>query len=81
VWNQSSTGKLLAAIEKECGSFATFQEHFTAKGMGRFGSGWAWLVKNADGSVTLSDTPNQDTPLLEGKTPIWDWMSGNTHII
>ena len=64
------TGALLKAIEKECGSFETFQEHFTAKAMGRFGSGWAWLVKEADGRVTLTDTPNQDSPKMDNKTPI-----------
>ncbi|MFN9905388.1 MAG: superoxide dismutase, partial [bacterium] len=37
---------------------------------GRFGSGWAWLVKNADGSVEVTSSPNQDSPLMDGKTPI-----------
>ena len=64
------TGALLEAIVKSCGDFATFKEHFSAKGVGRFGSGWVWLVKETDGGVTITDTPNQDTPLMEGKTPI-----------
>lgn len=63
-------GALAKAIDKAFGSFATFQEQFTAKGMGRFGSGWAWMVKEKDGSVFLTDTPNQDTPVMDGKTPI-----------
>jgi Fe-Mn family superoxide dismutase len=63
-------GALLKAIEKEYGSFAAFQEHFTAKALGRFGSGWAWLVKESDGAVSLTDTANQDTPLSEGKIPL-----------
>jgi len=64
------TGKLLEAIHESCGDMATFKEHFTAKAMGRFGSGWAWLVKEQDGRVTIMDTPNQDSPVMEGKTPI-----------
>lgn len=67
--NQPS-GALLDAITRECGSFETFKEHFSARGMGRFGSGWVWLVKESDGSVKIVDTPNQDNPLMEGKTPI-----------
>lgn len=62
-------GALLTAIEKECGSFETFREHFAAKAMGRFGSGWVWLVKENNG-VKIVDTPNQDTPIMEKKTPI-----------
>lgn len=60
-------GPLLAAINKSCGDIKTFQEHFTAKALARFGSGWVFLVKEMDGSVTIVDTPNQDTPLFEGK--------------
>ncbi len=64
------SGALLDAIIRECGSFETFKEHFSTKGMGRFGSGWVWLVKESDGSVKIVDAPNQDNPLMEGKTPI-----------
>lgn len=64
------TGNLAAAIDKAFGSFDTFKEKFSAAGVGRFGSGWAWLVKTADGGVEITSTPNQDNPLMEGKTAI-----------
>ncbi len=65
--SKEPTGKLLEALKKECGDFNTFKEHFTAKGVGRFGSGWVWLVKESDGSVKIVDTPNQDNPVMDGK--------------
>ncbi|MCB9457119.1 MAG: superoxide dismutase [Anaerolineaceae bacterium] len=64
------TGDLANAINAAFGSFAAFQEKFAAAGATRFGSGWAWLVAEKDGSVSVTSTPNQDTPLMEGKTPI-----------
>lgn len=64
------TGDLASAINAAFGSFAAFQEKFSAAGATRFGSGWAWLVAEKDGSVSVTSTPNQDTPLMEGKTPI-----------
>lgn len=64
------TDELAAAITSAFGSFAEFQEKFKAAGLGRFGSGWAWLVAAADGSLTIMSTPNQDNPLMEGKTAI-----------
>jgi Fe-Mn family superoxide dismutase len=63
-------GDLAAAINSAFGSFAAFKEQFAARAAGQFGSGWAWLVAESDGSVTVTSTPNQDTPLMEGKTPI-----------
>ena len=63
-------GNLAAAIDSAFGGFDTFKEKFAAAGVGRFGSGWAWLVKNADGSVAITSTPNQDTPVMEGKFPV-----------
>lgn len=63
------TGKLGEAIASTFGDFSSFQEKFSAAGMGRFGSGWAWLVVH-DGKLDIVDTPNQDSPLTEGKTPI-----------
>lgn len=62
-------GKLAEAIKDAFGSFEAFQEKFTAAAKGRFGSGWAWLVVD-DGKLKIMDTPNQDTPLMEGLTPI-----------
>lgn len=66
-------GKLLDAINSAFGSFDALKERFTASGMARFGSGWAWLAVDlpaGGGKLAITDTPNQDTPLTEGKTPI-----------
>ena len=62
-------GALADAINSAFGSFAEFQSAFSAAAAGRFGSGWAWLVAEG-GAVSITSTPNQDTPLMEGKTPI-----------
>lgn len=59
-------GELKKAIEERFGDFATFQEKFEERGLGRFGSGWVWLLND----LTIVDTPNQDTPLMEGKRAI-----------
>lgn len=61
------TGALLEAINQNCGDFITFKDHFSAKALSRFGSGWVWLIKEANGSVQIVDTPNQDNPIMEGK--------------
>ena len=63
------TGKLLEAISSTFGDFEKFQEKFSAAGLGRFGSGWVWLVSDK-GVLSIMDTPNQDSPLMEQKTPI-----------
>ena len=63
------TGELADAIEKELGGFEKFKSDFAAAAAGRFGSGWAWLVVN-NGKPEITSTPNQDSPLTEGKTPI-----------
>lgn len=60
------TGALGTAITSTFGSFAAFKEQFQAAGVGRFGSGWAWLV-SANGALSIMSTPNQDNPLMEGK--------------
>ncbi len=64
------TGNLGAAITAAFGSYDAFKEKFAAAGVGRFGSGWAWLVKNSDGTVAITSSPNQDTPVMEGKTVV-----------
>ncbi len=64
------TGKLAEAIKSAFGSFAQFKEKFTASAMGRFGSGWAWLVKTPESKLEIYSTANQDTPLSEGKQPL-----------
>ncbi|RLQ98215.1 superoxide dismutase SodA [Falsibacillus albus] len=63
------TGELADAIESKFGSFDKFKDEFAAAAAGRFGSGWAWLVVN-NGELEVTSTPNQDSPLMEGKTPI-----------
>ena len=63
-------GNVATAINTAFGSFDAFKEKFAAAAAGRFGSGWAWLVKNADGTVEITSTPNQDTPVMQGKNPI-----------
>jgi Fe-Mn family superoxide dismutase len=64
------SGRLAEAIRSTFGSFASFQEQIEKAGMGRFGSGWAWLSKQSDGSLAIHSTPNQDTPLAEGMFPV-----------
>jgi len=81
-WNHSLFWKLMApnaggepggelgeAISATFGSFGTFKEQLQAAGVGRFGSGWAWLV-SAGGVLSIMSTPNQDNPLMEGKHAI-----------
>jgi len=63
-------GKLGAAIASTFGSFAAFKQEIEKAGLGRFGSGWAWLSKKADGSLLVHSTPNQDTPLADGLFPV-----------
>ena len=62
-------GKLADALKSTFGSFDTFKEKLTAAGMGRFGSGWAWLVAHA-GKLDIISTPNQDSPVMEGQYPV-----------
>lgn len=63
-------GELAKAIENAFGSFARFQEQFISTAMGVFGSGWAWLTVDRNKQLRIEPTPNQDTPLSEGRTPI-----------
>ncbi len=76
-WNSLSpngggepTGALAAAIVQAFGSFENFKAEFTKTAVTTFGSGWAWLVKNADGSLALVSTSNAGCPLTAGQTPL-----------
>ena len=62
-------GRIGAAIDSTFGDFEKFQTAFAAAAMGQFGSGWAWLVADS-GKLVITSTPNQDTPLSSGKTPL-----------
>ncbi|MEW5596875.1 superoxide dismutase [Peribacillus frigoritolerans] len=63
------TGVVAEAINKAFGSYDQFKDQFTKVATGRFGSGWAWLVVD-NGQLAITSTPNQDSPLMEGKKPI-----------
>ncbi|MDZ4259495.1 MAG: superoxide dismutase [Gemmatimonadales bacterium] len=63
-------GALTTAIDAAFGSVDSLKEQFTKAGMTRFGSGWAWLSVGADGRLLVESSPNQDTPVMEGRTPI-----------
>jgi Fe-Mn family superoxide dismutase len=63
-------GALGDAIATTFGSFDAFKEKFQAAGATRFGSGWAWLAMTKDGKLEVTSTPNQDTPIMDGKTPL-----------
>ena len=63
-------GKLAEAINKTFGNFAAFKAELEKAALGRFGAGWAWLSKKADGSILVHSTPNQDSPVSEGLYPL-----------
>lgn len=63
------TRAIKEAIEETFGSFADFKEEFKTAATGRFGSGWAWLVIK-DGKLAITSTANQDSPLMDGQTPV-----------
>ena len=76
-WNSLSpsgggapTGAIAEAINKNFGSFEEFKTKFTSAAGTLFGSGWAWLVKNADGSLSIEKTSNADCPLKNNQTPL-----------
>jgi Fe-Mn family superoxide dismutase len=64
------TGAIADAITSSFGSFDAFKDQMIKGGVGRFGSGWVWLV-DAGGKLAVESTPNQDTPLMEGRKPIF----------
>ena len=63
-------GEIENVITATFGSFDSFKEKFAAAATGRFGSGWAWLTKDKSGKFEIASSPNQDSPLMEGKKPI-----------
>ncbi len=64
------SGSLASAIDRELGGFDSFKSELTKAALGRFGSGWAWLVLGPDRKLAVLSTANQDSPLTDGKTPI-----------
>jgi Fe-Mn family superoxide dismutase len=70
VGKSEPAGKLLDAINKTFTGLASFKEQMEKAGLGRFGSGWAWLSKKSDGNLLIHSTANQDSPLSEGLIPI-----------
>ena len=64
------TGAIASAIDSELGGYAAFKEAFTKAATTRFGSGWAWLVADKSGKLSLISYPNQDSPYTEGQTPL-----------
>lgn len=75
-WNWMSphggepTGALAQALEKKFGSIAEFKKQLADAGLKRFGSGWAWLVRTQTGDLEVISTANQDSPLMDGHTPL-----------
>ncbi|MEJ9314905.1 superoxide dismutase [Priestia megaterium] len=63
------TGEIASAIDQAFGGYEQFKAEFAKAATTRFGSGWAWLVVD-NGKLTITSTPNQDSPLMEGKTPV-----------
>jgi Fe-Mn family superoxide dismutase len=63
-------GALANQINQEFGSFDNFKTQFAAAAAGRFGSGWAWLVVDQNGKLSITSTPNQNNPLMDGQTPL-----------
>jgi Fe-Mn family superoxide dismutase len=64
------TGAIADAIKSSFGTFDAFKEQFAKAGVGRFGSGWAWVVSTG-GKLVIESTPNQDNPLMDGKKPVF----------
>ncbi|MFI5322762.1 MAG: superoxide dismutase [Thermodesulfobacteriota bacterium] len=67
---EPAAGELSEAIKSNLGGFDSFKDQFTKAATGRFGSGWAWLSIDGKGKLVVTSTPNQDSPLSEGLTPI-----------
>ncbi|MCE5038163.1 superoxide dismutase [Staphylococcus auricularis] len=68
--NSEEKGTVVDKIKEQWGSLDDFKKEFADAAAARFGSGWGWLVVNAEGKLEITTTPNQDNPVTEGKTPI-----------
>jgi superoxide dismutase, Fe-Mn family len=68
--SSAPTGELAGAIDSAFGSFDSFKEKFSGTAAGQFGSGWGWLAVDPFGKLRVTSTANQDSPLMEGSTPI-----------
>jgi len=66
----TASGDVATQIQNGFGSFDSFKEKFTTAAMGRFGSGWAWLIRTKDGKLEVTSSANQDSPLMEGNFPV-----------
>jgi Fe-Mn family superoxide dismutase len=64
------TGAIAQAISADLGGFGAFKEALAKAAVGRFGSGWAWLLAGKDGKLSVNSTANQDTPIMDGQTPV-----------
>jgi Fe-Mn family superoxide dismutase len=64
------SGALADAIQSTFGDLASLKQQVNDAGVKRFGSGWTWLVQSGDGALSVESTPNQDSPVMEGKTPV-----------
>ena len=71
------SGKLAEAIERDFGDLAKLKEEFNTKGVGQFGSGWAWLIADQGGTLKVVSTPNQDNPLMDIATDTGTPLLGN----
>jgi Fe-Mn family superoxide dismutase len=71
------SGELLKGVEKRFGSFAIFKDELTKAALGQFGSGWAWLVFDANKQLGIEPTPNQDSPISQNKQPLLGSMFGS----
>lgn len=69
-FDTAPTGALLEKLETAFGSVTEFKKEFTAAAVGVFGSGWAWLVADAEGNLSILGLPNQDSPITSGKKPL-----------
>jgi Fe-Mn family superoxide dismutase len=68
--SKEPSGELAGTINNTFGSFAAFKEQFTKACIGRFGSGWGWLIADRSGKLSIESTANQDSPLMSGKIPV-----------